>query len=57
MANKATKGKAVRPGKAAAPASASRVERRKTAGKKSGASQPKVGKGSAGTGGKGGGLH
>ena len=57
MTDKATKGKATRPGKAGAPPSAARVERRKRAGKKRAASQPKVGKGSVGTGGKGGGLH
>jgi hypothetical protein len=57
MANKATKGKATRPGKAAAPKSEARVEQRKKTGRKGAASEPKVPKGSAGTGGKGGELH
>ncbi|MFL6229411.1 MAG: hypothetical protein ACJ741_11590 [Pyrinomonadaceae bacterium] len=57
MANKAAKGKRTRPGKGAAPASVARVERRKKTGKKIAASEPKVAKGSLGTGGKGGGLH
>ena len=47
-------------GKKSSPGSQARVERKKKgAGKKAGraASQPKVGKGTEGTGGKGGGLH
>ncbi len=59
MASKGKKGGPTRPGKAAAPASKARVERRKkgAGGSSGGASQPKVGKGSEGTGRKGGGLH
>ena len=56
MASKATKGKAARPRKEAAPPSEARVEmgRKK---KKGQPSEPKLPKGSPGTGGKGGGLH
>lgn len=61
MAASTKKGKSQAAGKKFSPGSQARVERKKKgAGKaKAGraASQPKVGKGTEGTGGKGGGLH
>ncbi len=57
MANKATKGRAARPGKGAAPASAARVERRKKTVQKGAASEPRLPKGAKDKGGRGGGLH
>lgn len=61
MAGGAKKGKgSPAAGKKFSPGSQARVERKKKgAGKKTGraASQPRVGKGTEGTGGKGGGLH
>jgi hypothetical protein len=59
MADMEKKGKSPAAGKKSAPASGARVERKKKGAGKTGraSSQPKVGKGGAGTGGRGGGLH
>jgi hypothetical protein len=59
MAGGTKKGKSPTAGKKFSPGSQARVERKKKGARKSGrvASQPKVGKGTEGTGGKGGGLH
>ena len=59
MAGGTKKGESPTAGKKRSPGSQARVERkRKGAGKPGGAaSQPKQGKGTEGTGGKGGGLH
>lgn len=59
MAGSVKKGKPPAAGKKSSPGSQARVERKKRAAGKSdrAASQPKVGKGTEGTGGRGGGLH
>ena len=59
MAGSTKKGKSATAGKKFSPGSQARVERKKKGAGKSAraASQPKVGKGTEGTGGKGGGLH
>ncbi|HEY9285398.1 MAG TPA: hypothetical protein VIP46_18240 [Pyrinomonadaceae bacterium] len=59
MAGGTKKGKSPAAGKKSSPGSQARVERKKKVAGKTGraASQPRVGKGTEGTGGKGGGLH
>jgi hypothetical protein len=58
MAGSTKKGKSPTAGKKSSPPSQARVERRKKGAAKSGAaSRPKQGKGTDGTGGRGGGLH
>ena len=58
MAGSAKRGKSPTAGKKSSPPSQARVERKRKGANKSGAaSRPKQGKGTEGTGGRGGGLH
>jgi hypothetical protein len=58
MAGSTKENKSPTAGKKSSPSSQARVERKKSGAKKPGTvSQPKQGKGTEGTGGKGGGLH